>query len=165
MTPNQLMARVHNGALYSIVASSFSILYYLTEVEVTTCKVNGLMVLSTMSMTRRKITFCCNEIFHILRRCIYNMAHFHLATNGPLIPQTDICAHDFNFLRETGRCSCACQLYLPIRSTVTSMNQIQFDIIHAFITSYRMILFHAVTLMFPARYCHFWKFYLLKFKY
>ena len=150
MTSNQLMARIHNGALFGIAASSFSKLYYLTKVEATTCNVNGLMVLSTMRKTKRKIMFCYNKMFHILTRCIYNTAHFHFATNGPLISQTDICAHDCNFLRETGRCSCACQLYLPIRSAVTSMNQIQFDIIHAFITSYRMILFLAGTLMFPA---------------
>lgn len=61
MTPNQLMERAHNRALYSIAASSFSILYYLTGVEATTCNVNGLMVLSIVSEARRKIIFCCNK--------------------------------------------------------------------------------------------------------
>lgn len=65
MTPNQLMARVHNRALYSIAASSFSILYYLTGVEATPCNVNGLMVLSTVSKARRKIMFCCNKRYSI----------------------------------------------------------------------------------------------------
>lgn len=62
MTPNQLMARIYNGALYSIAASSFSIVYYLTGVEAPTCNVNGLMVLPAMSKIRRKIMFCLTDI-------------------------------------------------------------------------------------------------------
>lgn len=65
MTPNQLMTRVCNRALYGIAASSFSILYYLKGVEATTCNVNVLMVLSTVSKARRKIIFCCNKRYSI----------------------------------------------------------------------------------------------------
>lgn len=65
MAPNQLMARIHNGALYGIAASSFSKLYYLAEVEATTCNVNGLMVLSTMSKIKRKIMPCCNRSYSV----------------------------------------------------------------------------------------------------